>query len=696
MSDIFNLSTAFPEDTYEDGVLLWLDQKIKEGEALLKDDPAYDEMDKSISFIMGEQLPADRPDVLSNVTNNITKTLLNQTVATLTDIHPVFGFKTFNPNFKDQEEVLIKLAQCWWVNGFNDLKLADVIKYSAGVGTGYAEIAWDASLYNGTGDIVIRPLDPRNVLPIGPNLSGNIQDWQGVIICTAKDPNELKVRFPDKSHRIKADNEPSLLNRAWSRTRKAMTSIFSASAVDYLNGTQGRNMPRKTPTTDVFTTYIKDRTLYMGSEPKVMGDPETTWSYTVYPINYPFVPDGVEQDGMTPRFRKASLEESKLYPRGRMIISTRMCVLYDGPNPYWHGMFPISRLCLDPMPWTLLGNSLVKDLMPLQQAHNEMLNGILDHIRKLLRPAVVADKKSVADSIWNRLDSRLPGVKLKTNMTAGKGIEFVSPEPLPDYTFETLQWLESEMNVHAGTPAMTNLMQLQQVPGEDTIEKMKEALSPVLRLKGRMMEYFLRDVGEMVKSNFFQFYNLPRRVAMLGEAGVAFNDFDFDPGSMIPSLSQEDPGYTPELDKRLSRSQRAQWFHKNFSFTITPNSLLAISQISRKLMYLQLRQLQLVDRWTLYEVLEVPNGGTPPSGAEDITTRLMDEMTLSAMMMGGGMMGAGAPPPEGGEAPPGSPQDAGSGPGRDPSFQKSPVLLNKKDELGLPRQTISTSGSGGS
>jgi hypothetical protein len=698
MADIFDIQQSSPDASYEDGVLQWVDAKVKEGEALIKDEPAYDDIDRSITFIMGEQIPNDRPDSLANCPNNIVKSLLNQTVAALTDIHPLFGFKTFNPDFKDQENVLVKLAQCWWINGFCDLKLADVIKFAAGVGTGYAEIAWDASMYNGTGDIVIRALDPRNVLPINPTLGGSVQDWQGLITVTAKSPDELKVRFPDKSHRIKADNTPSLISRTWSRAKRAFSSVLSPSAVDALNGSQGRQMPRRTQTTDVFTTYIKDRTLYMGAEPKIMGDPETTWSYTVYPVDYLHVPDGFDEKGQV-KYRKARLDESKLYPRGRMIISTRQCVLYDGPNPYWHGMFPVAKLCLDPMPWTLLGHSLTKDLIPLQAAHNETLNGILDHVRKTLRPAVVADKKSVAQGLWERIDTRIPGMKLKTNATAGKGIEFVSPEPLPDYVFEFLQWLENEMNQHAGTPAMSNLMQLQQVPGEDTIEKMQEALSPLLRLKGRMMEYFLRDVGEMVKCNFFQFYNLPRRISMLGDAGATFNDFDFDPGTMIPSMSKDDPGYTPELDKRLERSQRAQWFHKNFTFTITPNSLLAISQISRKLMYLQLRQMQLVDRWTLYDVLEVPNGGAPPNGEETITDRLMAEMALSAqqqtmaMAMGMGAAGAagGMPPEAGGGVP-----NGGGNEGRPPSFQQGPQLLNKTDDQGAPRQTISSSGSGGS
>lgn len=682
--------SGVPFESYEADILNWVSEAVAEGEGIIKDEPAYNEIDKHISYIMGDQIDQRRPTGLSNCPDNRLKTILNQTVAALTDIHPLFGFKTYNADFKDQEDVLVKLSQAWWVNTFADLKLADVIKFAAGLGTGYCEVSWDASAGGGAGDIVLHPLDPRDVLPIRPQLNGSVQDWEGVIIRSAKSPGELKVRFPDKAHRIEADNQPSIVARTWSRARKLMSLVISPSAVDSVNASNARNAPKRLPTCDLFTIYVKDRRLSVDAAPRIVGDPRTTWSYTVYPVGWKEVPDGTDSDN-NPKYRTATIEDSKLYPRGRLLICTKKAVLYDGPNPYWHGMFPVTKLCLDPWPWSLLGLGLVHDIIPIQDALNETLNGILDHIKKLLRPAVVADKKAVANSIWERLDSRVPGIKLKVNPSVGKGVEFVSPEPLPDYTFEMLTWLGTEMDYHAGTANLTALSQLNQVPGENTIEKMQEALSPVLRLKGRLLEFFLREIGEMVKANFFQFYNLPRRVAILGDAGMVFNDFDFDPGSLIPAYSKDDPNYSWDLDKSRPRSERARWFHKNFTFTITPNSLLAISQMTRKLMYMQLRSMTppLVDKWTLWEVLEVPNGGTPPGGEQTIDMRLIAEQMqmaqiqpiVQATAMAGAMGAAGM---------------MGSAPeGRPSTYQEAPSLQQKSDPNGVPRQTVSATGSGG-
>lgn len=666
-----NAQTAQPSGTgrdadpydlvqYAAGVLTYVDAAIQEGEAVLKSEPAYDEMETAIAFIMGDQQDPQRPAGLANFVDNRLKHIILQSVSALTDIHPLFGFKTFNPQFQQQSDVLGKLSRAWWVNSFADLRLADVIRFAAGTGTGYCEVHWDASEAGGAGDISLSAIDPRDVIPIRPVLGRSIQSWEGLVIRRAMTINELQARYPDRVGSLTPDSTPSLFARTWSRIKSAASKIAGPSVVDTLNQGTPKNAIAKVPTATVYQTYLKDRRLWTGDGPIIMGDPKSAWSYTVYPIGFT-KPDG----------KPATREDARVYPRGRFLVTTKRAVLYDGPNPYWHGMFPISRLQLDPWPWSLLAPGLAHDLMPIQSLINEIINGLIDHTRKVLRPAVKADKKSIPDSLWSRIDTRIPGLKMKTNPAAGAGVEFIKADPLDPNVYKLLELALGEMDNLSGVANLTALTQLQQAPGADSIERLMEALTPILRLKGRLLEAFLREVGEMVKSNFFQFYNLPRRVAMLGEEGIDFADFDFDPGSLVPSMAADDEGYHPQLDKGMSRAQRAQWHHTNFAFQITPNSLLAISQISRKLLYLQLRRSDptLVDRWTLYEVLEIPNGGAPPGEATTITDRVMAELQLFP-----------PPPPPGG--------------GRPPSGQQPPQMLSKTGPEGT-RQTISESGSGG-
>jgi hypothetical protein len=645
---------------YLQGMIKWIDAAVSEGEGILQGEPMYRDMDEAISFIMGDQVDTDRPAGLSSLVDNRTKKCVLETVSALTDIHPLFGFKTFNSQFQSQSDVLGKLARAWWVNNFCDLSLSNVIRFAAGLGTGYAKIDWDASAANGDGDIVIRALDPRDVLPIRPTYDRSIQSWEGVITRRAATLNELRARYPDKLGSLTEDSTPSLASRAWTRARQLMSRVIGPSTVDVLNGVDPKNKVTKVPTATVHEIYVKDRTVWTGDYPVIMGDPEAQWSYTVYPIG------STKPDG-----QKATRLDALLYPRGRCIIATKRCVLYDGPNPYWHGMFPIVRLQLDPWPWTLLPPGLAQDLIPLQKMINEIINGVIDHTRKVLRPAIKANKKSIPDSMWARVDTRLAGLKMRTNPAAGAELEFVSPDALDQSVMEVLKMAIAEIDNLAGTANLIAMTQLQQAPGADSIERLMEALTPILRMKGRLLEACLREMGEMVKSNFFQFYNQARRVSMLGEQGIDFSDFDFDPGSLVPGMSPNDEGYDPHLDKKLDRGTRAGWHAKNFTFQITPNSLLAISQISRKLLYLQLRAKDptLIDRWTLYEVLEIPNGGSPPDDASTITDRAKAEMTMF-------------PPP--------SPPE-----GRPPTNQQPPQILNKVGPDGEQRQTLSSSGSGG-
>jgi hypothetical protein len=70
---------------------------------------------------------------------------------------------------------------------------------------------------------------------------------------------------------------------------------------------------------------------------------------------------------------------------------------------------------------------------------------------------------------------------------------------------------------------------------------------------------------------------------------------------------------------------RARHFLRYFTFHIAPASLLASSEIERKLLYLSLARAGLIDHWTLLDTLGVDNVGEPPQGARTITERLMAE-----------------------------------------------------------------------
>lgn len=636
---------------YPRATLAWISEAITTGEGILRQEPTYNDIARNIQYTMGDQL-GDRPSSLSRIVDNRTKKTISETVSALTDIHPLFGFASENEFFQDQVVILSKLTRAWWTNTFADLRLADVLRYGMATGTGYCEVNWDATLEGGAGDIILTPVDPRDVIPIGPRFDFSIQSWDGVIIRSMESVETLLARYGVAAAGLTPDNGGSWLSRMWGA---AAIKVETPSNIFESTKGKGHNMPARVSSKETYKIYIKDGRLWDGTEPIVMGDPKTSWAYKVYPIGYRM------DNGQI-----ASEKDAKVYPRGRLIVSVKDRVLFDGPNPYWHGMFPIAKLTLDPWPWSLLGSAFVSEMRPLQDAVNESLNGMWDYVKKVLRPAVTGDKRSVPQSVWNRIDTRVAGQKILQNPTAGKGIEFIKNDPMPSEVMSFFEYVCNEMDNLSGVANLQSLMQLNQAPAADSIEKMQEALSPILRTKSRLLEVFLREIGEMVKSGIFQFYTTNRRVNMIGDVGISMHEFDYDPGSLVPAMIASHAGYMPELDARLPSSTRAQAHMRHFTFQITPNSLLGLSQLSRKLTYMQLYKMQLMDPWSLGACMEIPNFGTPPPGIDTVIDRIQHAKDIGLML---------------------STNPVGAPPG----FTAPPALEQKTGDDGLPRTVTTTS-----
>ena len=188
------------------------------------------------------------------------------------------------------------------------------------------------------------------------------------------------------------------------------------------------------------------------------------------------------------------------------------------------------------------------------------------------------------------------------------------------HLFKLLSWiLRDEMDKITGTRDMQQFMNLGQIPSTETVEKILEAMSPAIRMRSRVLEAALREFAMMTLSNTMQFYTLEDRLAILGEQGMTFEDADNDPGTMIPAfMSQEDQRSGKNVDRHI----RARWFLKQFTYDIAPGSLLSASEVTTKLLYIQLFRAGVLDIWTLFEKLGVPNAGSPPGDVITITDRL--------------------------------------------------------------------------
>lgn len=573
-------------------VLGWIKEALDDGDRVLRSDPSYDQIERSLLYVTGDQLSPERQKLkyLPQVVINESRKAMQAHVSALTDLKPLFGWRTLDAKWQQQADLLNQYAVAEWVTTLADLELGDCIKYALAAGTGDLVIDWDPHAPFG-GAHAYSARDPRDTLPIRAAQTRSLQLWEGLILREEHTVNALRGMYPTKANLFKAASDTTL-GRIMGKFKTISSRLITAAdPLDTLGQTGAHNRMAKSGHLALYRTYLHDRTTNLTGKEIVMGSPGSAWSYTVAP-------------------------NDPLYPRGRLIVSTDSVIVYDGPNPYWHGLFPVCRMRLWSVPWQFLGIPLFNDLLPVQDAINDTVNDLRLSSFQWVDPDIVYNKNAVSESTMRTTDPRRPGKRIKINPAFGEPFKKLDGPP-PQILQMLLQlWkdLTQKHNDLSGTANLAALLQLRQLPSADTIQKYYEALTPEIRQEARQVEAFLRDMAEMTKVDYFQFLSKAKRVAILGEAGVTLQDFDFDPHTMVPSMTPQDPGYTPELDKDLTtHDQRAQFFHKQFIFVVSPNSILAMNATERKMQTLQQAQMGYVDFWTFHEVFETPNVGAPPA-----------------------------------------------------------------------------------
>jgi len=574
-------------------ILAWLREWVQEGDLINRQDPSYDLIGKAQDYITGNQLSAEhcRLKYLPQVTINEVRKAMQAHVSAITDLKPIAGWKS-NPEYQVQANLLNQYLMAEWITTMMDLDLGDCVKYSLAGGTGDLVVDWDPHVPLG-GAHQLSARDPRDTLPLRPSFGRSNQLWEGVCFREEHTVNVLRGMYPTKAHLFKSSPD-TLLGQVMGRFRTGLSRLISpADPLDSIAwpGTAATTRRARAGSIVVYRAYFRDRTRNLTDKPIPMGTPGTNWCYLVQP-------------------------KQPLYPRGRLLVATEDTLIYDGPNTYWHGMFPFCRLKLWSVPWQFLGVPLFNDLLPLQDAINDTVNDLRLAIRQWTNPDITYNRTAVSEATMKLMDPRRPGKRVK--VMPGFGDPWKKEDgPAPQVIqlgIEMWDKLTQKFADLSGTANLAALLQLRQMPSADTIQKYYEALTPEIRSEARQVELFLRDFSEMVKINYFQFLSQSKRMQILGQGGATLNDFDFDPDQLVPALLPGQAGYTPELDANTtSRDQRAQFFHKQFIFVVAPNSVLAMDATERKMMRVQLARMGYYDFWSLHETLETPNVGAPPA-----------------------------------------------------------------------------------
>ncbi len=598
----------------ENEIINWCMNMVEEGEAFLAAQTGYKKIGLGIDAIMS----ADQTEIFDaksstskTHTNRIAK-IAEDLSAMLTDTKPFWDYSVANRRFEQHAQIYGKLSTFWYQRRNIDLRLGDAIKYYVVAGTGYLHTYWDPE----TSDFASRAEDPRDVIPIRPSSYDSLESCQGVIVKRKVPVNYIKDRYGID---VIADSDSSAVT-LFGKIRESAADIASPIWKWRKAGKNGSDIPR-IPTVTLYTMYLKDPRLHKGSKPKEMGEwhedevtgerkPANNWSYLVEP-------------------------GQPLYPNRRMVVWVGDRIIYDGPGFYWHGEFPLVKITLNPYPWSWFGKAPVWDLLALQTSLNRNLRVVDNHLAQVANPGAVVDKNNVSRSQFDQLDTTRPGYKIWQNPMAGKGVQIVNPPPLDATVYKHIEWIQNEMKELSGVVDASQLMKLGQMPSNSTVETILQGMTPALRLRSRIMEAVFRCIAMQMAYNFTQFYTLPMRVSILGPGGITQDDFDFDPGSLMPDYVHDkdyhsDGTITPDALLRgpLPKYDRAKEFMRRFIFKIAPGSLLNAAQVEQRLIYLQLARAGWMDIFTLWEALGIPNIGVLPDNVRTIPERLQYQQQI--------------------------------------------------------------------
>lgn len=649
------LPRDLPNAEYHDKVLEFMNAWLEEGIAANKAEYNYDKIGAIIDAIMGCDEPRVISKLLSQGRLNRLQKIALELRSMLTDIKPFWEYEANSRRYEKQAEIFGKLAKNWYLQRGVDQTFRDAIDYVLAAGTGYVHFFWNPDLPGPPGkdglptqgDIDCRAEDPRDVILLRRNGDRrSVQGCRGVLIRRERPTSWLRDQNPKLAEFIKPDREGfEKESPSQRRYREAATMTMADKGPHYerlFGGPPENRMAGPAPVTDEFTAYLHDFQVHKGKTPVEMGEFE----------------DGIDEMGNPTREPKYSWcyvvqPGERLYPFGRRIVFCRYGVLSDGPDHFFMPFHPVAKMTLDTWAWSWLGSAPLQALLPLQREVDETVRTIQNYIRRINRRDMRFDKNAVPSAMARRLQNptarEVGGMAIATNPGASqKPIEYFDQPELSRVIPEWLKLLLEQMDDVSGVSALRSLSELGQMPSTETIDKIVESMTPLVKARSRSMEVFIREFAMMLASIFMQHYTLEMRLRILGPSGAVQEDWDYKPADLMPAYIREsdfteEGGLTQEALIRGPEPDyiRNREFLRYFNYNVAPGSLLDYATITKKLMYLQLSRMGLIDHWTLLEVLQIPNVGSPPDWATDITTRLQAEA-----MMGLGMMAstAGRPP----------------------------------------------------
>lgn len=448
----------------------------------------------------GRQWPMERPRWRFSEVINITWSTIMAEIAIQTDGKPKFEYAS--QDFSDQAfvDVLSEVSSRNWEKYKWSTVVVDCLFDCKLYHVAHAEIGWDVEAEYGLGDISFNVLDPFYCYwdPRASDVNkGKKARW--FIYAEPRPTSELKLKYPEKKDKIKADI--SLINArsdSSSFTPGRIYTSFDPYSPSRLpsSATATGEVYGGEPHTVLLRAWLRDDTLEEVVEEKEI--PEATDIQKEYVLR-------------------------KKYPKGRYIEICNNEILRDGsPGVEVQGewvefdddCFPIARLVNYQYPREYCGENEVTHTKGPQKIVNYIWSYILDMFRMQANPVTILGAGANVDEeeVTNE-----PGMIIHAD-----DVNQVRREPGTPIAGGAMELLATAQNLWDKVQGMQDVQRGADVSNANSalmLEGYMEAAQTRPRLKNRNLDEFLHDVAEIMLKRILQFYSQPRVFRVVNKQG---------------------------------------------------------------------------------------------------------------------------------------------------------------------------------
>jgi hypothetical protein len=176
-------------------------------------------------------------------------------------------------------------------------------------------------------------------------------------------------------------------------------------------------------------------------------------------------------------------------------------VLEDKESPYEDGKFPFHLLKCYDVPFEFWGKGEIEQLLSPQTYINDLMNQIIDNARLTANMPWILDKNSGIGK--GQLTNR-PGLIIRKN--PGTEVKREQPPAMPNYVKDMVETLKQDVEIISGVHDITQGRKPGSVSAASAIVALQEAAQARIRLKVKLMELTLSEIGAMWYNRMRQFW----------------------------------------------------------------------------------------------------------------------------------------------------------------------------------------------